>query len=122
MSFYEVTVGKGGRGGNVRWDSLVYSRVKGPVGFQYLSASKCSSNIWVHFYDVINQKTGFDLNLWNAVVKTFATYLSFGDLILGAEGRKLVLQKIFHNHKSTYFSGLLKKKLLLETNFLEKFK
>ena len=91
------------------WGSLVYSRVKGPVRPQYSGFSTRSSNIWVYFYDVINQKTGFNLNLWNAVVETFATNLFLSDLMLRAGGRTFLLQKIFPNHRSPYFSQLLKK-------------
>ena len=36
--------------------------------------------------------TGFDLTFWNAVVKIFFSDLSFNDLMLGVEGRKLFYQ------------------------------
>ena len=50
-----------------------------------------------------NGLTGFNLTLCNAVVKTFATDLSFSDLMCGVEGSKVLLQNFFTNHRTTYF-------------------
>ena len=48
---------------------------------------------FIDFFD--KHEPGFDLSLWNAVAKTFSTNLSFRELLLGVEGKKCLLQKIF---------------------------
>ena len=45
----------------------------------------------------------FNLTLKNDVLKTFASDLTFSDLVLNVEGRKVLIQKISTNHKTTYF-------------------
>ena len=46
---------------------------------------------------------------------TFATNLSFSNLMLGVEGRKILPQNNFPNQKITYFLQLLKTNFLFET-------
>ena len=64
---------------------------------------------------------GFDFTLRNGVIKNLpliyplATYVGF-------RRKKILLQKIFQNHRTTYFPWLLKINFLHKTSFLGKFK
>ena len=52
-------------------------------------------------------------------VKTLITDLSFQNFLLNVEGRKCLLQNIFSNHRTTFFSQL-PKNFFLPTSFLGK--
>ena len=56
-------------------------------------------NTWINTFQtkVSISYPGFNLTFWNAVVKIFVTNLSFSDLMLGAEGRKILLLQIVPN-------------------------
>ena len=60
---------------------------------------------------VKNKVTRVDLSLWNAVVRTFASSLSFSNLMLDVEIWKSLLQKIFSDYQtSKIFLAVIKKK------------
>ena len=66
--------------------------------------------------------SGFGLTLWSVVVKTFVTDLTFSNLMLGVEKRKFWRQNFFQTVPEHISHGKRKKKFLLETTFLGKFK
>ena len=62
---------------------------------------------------VKNKVTRVDLSLWNAVVRTFASSLSFRNLMLGVEYENLSSKKFSQTTgQAKYYSLLLKKKIL----------